>query len=41
MKNEYVYESVEIEVIPLNSADILTSSSPFDGLAEKISDWTW
>jgi len=41
MNNKNVYEEVKIEVVLLNSSDIITSSSAFDGEEEKITQWVW
>ena len=41
MNNKPVYEEVKIEIILLNGADIITSSSAFDGEEDRISEWSW
>ena len=41
MNNKIAYEEVKIEIVLLNSADIITTSSAFDGLDLDLSEWFW
>lgn len=41
MNNKLVYEEVKIDVILLNSADIITLSGAFDGEEDSITEWNW
>ena len=41
MNNKLIYEEVKIEVVLLNSSDIITSSSAFDGDEDGITEWNW
>ncbi len=34
------YEEISIEIILLNSEDIITTSAPFDGEDDIVKDWT-
>ena len=39
MRNKTVYENVEIEVVLLDSSDIITASGAFDGDDDVITTW--
>ena len=39
MNNKLVYEEVKIEVVLLNSSDIITTSSAFNGGEDLIEYW--
>ena len=39
MNGKLIYEEVKFEIVLLDSSDIITSSSPFDGGEDRISDW--
>ena len=39
MDNKRTYEDVEIEVINLGKSDVITSSSPFDGEDDLVTEW--
>ena len=39
MGNKRTYEDVEIEVINLGQSDVITSSSPFDGEDDLVTEW--
>ena len=39
MHNKLKYEEVELEVVLLDSSDVITTSSLFDGEDDYISEW--
>ena len=41
MKKGLLYEDVMIEIVLIDSADVITSSSAFDGEEDSITEWYW
>ena len=39
MNKRSIYEEAEIEIVRLYTSDVITSSSPFDGEDDDVSEW--
>ena len=39
MTKKHSYEEAEIEIVRLYTSDVITSSSPFDGEDDDVSEW--